>query len=515
MLPLKPPTHTTPLLSNDARASGAPAPFVLALTGNREDVSAALRTLDGELNKESAGVRVAALACPDWVDGADALPEGIDCHPDIESLARALPEPDAILCLTPRHDAPQRLHTLFAPSTAVYDAPGSRFLLALLTSSALARSCRADLAGTRSMLETIIDQLHEDVLLLDANGIIRDCNRNLWRRKECAKADILGRHFAEVLDEEENLCKSPGTPCPFGTTLKTGGKAEAMYTRVDERGRVQYIRVYTYPVFGQSGELIHVAEVRRDITSRTEMEERLKQSEKLAAIGELSTFLAHEIRNPLFSIGGFANALMRERGLTPETREKVSIILQESKRLDDILKNILKFAKPMAGEVGEVDLNRVVDETLPVASMGCSSQHIEVRLEKASALPKAHGQADLVKQCLINLVKNSVEAMPEGGRLAVRTAQSTRHVVVEVEDTGLGIAEEHRELVFSPFFSTKNKGTGLGLAMIKKIIEDMGGEVSLSSRTGSGTSVELKLRPLMAVSEGIGTNVTQLNGDAP
>jgi signal transduction histidine kinase len=126
---------------------------------------------------------------------------------------------------------------------------------------------------------------------------------------------------------------------------------------------------------------------------------------------------------------------------------------------------------------------------------------ITTGVDLTEPLPLARGDADMTKQCLINLVKNAQEAMPRGGSLTVRTGMKQRGIFIQVEDTGTGIPEEIRENVFSPFFSTKDKGAGLGLAMTKKLIEEMGGAVELQTAEGKGTSVTLFLQPLLTVDD--------------
>ena len=255
-----------------------------------------------------------------------------------------------------------------------------------------------------------------------------------------------------------------------------------------------------YPIFDSQGRLTHVAEMRRDVTNRTRMEQRLQQSERLASIGELSTYLAHEIRNPLFAISGFANSLMRNESMDDNAREKAGIILQESKRLDGILTSILNFARPTegaGGADGEVDVNELVRETMNVMTLDCEKLCIVPRVELGEGLPLGKGDPELLKQALINLVKNAKEAMPSGGTLAIRTGLKRGRVTLAVEDTGIGIAANNLPKVFNPFFSTKDKGAGLGLAMIKKIFDDLGGDVHIESVEGRGTTVTLAMPPAL------------------
>lgn len=478
------------------------APLSLVLIGDGPLTTAFLNLYSRYGQVNSLPLRLAAVVAKEnaTVNGVRTL--GALAVDNVPTLARVLPEPDVVL-LTEEFGVnggavdPSLVRDSFGGGTAVLNQEAGRFLLRMMT--ARTASCHWGPLHSPSLFRSLMDQLREDVLLLDTKGFLVDCNMNLVSRKGRPKEDLIGHHYEDILDEDENLCKMPDTQCPFTTAVTTGTKAEAMYSRVDPEGRVQYIRVYAYPLFGTDGKVAFVAEMRRDITRRTHMEQRLQQSEKLAAIGELSTYLAHEIRNPLFVISGFANSLYRSADLPESAKEKISAILEESRRLDEILKAIFNFSRPPEGGTGEVDLADVVRDTMQVLRFVCEREDIHVELDLADNLPKAKGDPETVKQCLVNLVKNSVEAMESGGTLTIRAGQDLSHLTLSVQDNGPGIPEEDRAKVFSPFFSTKDKGAGLGLAMIKKMIEDMGGEVVLHSITGQGTTVTLRLPPALAV----------------
>jgi len=233
-----------------------------------------------------------------------------------------------------------------------------------------------------------------------------------------------------------------------------------------------------------------------------QLENELHSNEKLVSMGRVIASIAHEIRNPLFAIGGFANSLLRLPTLDETARGKVQVILEESRRLDNILRSILNFARPTTSKAGKADLNGVVRQTLELMAFGFDTRRITSELALAADLPRVRGDAELIKQCLINLVKNAQEAMPGGGVLTVRTGMTHSHVFVTVEDSGEGIPAEMHERIFSPFFSTKEKGAGIGLAMTRKIVEDMGGKVDLVSHVGKGTRITLFLPPVLAVPEG-------------
>jgi PAS domain S-box-containing protein len=424
----------------------------------------------------------------------------VPAHQSLGEMLQATPSLNMLFVLSKDEDYFHTLRDTLPQDISLVSRKSALFIWDLLSSEKLRIVCERDLSYARSLYATIFDEVEEDIILLDSKGRILDANRNVWQRKGVSKEDLIGLACWE-LEGRDFCCEQKDGRCPYKETLKTGKKSESLHTFVDRDGRMRYFRVYTYPIFDGSDSPTGVMEIRRDITSRTYMEMRLQQSEKMAAIGELSTYIAHEIRNPLFAIGGFANSLMRSGHLGEDDQEKVRIIMEESKRLDNILKSTLNFAKPTEAKEGHVDLTRVAAETLELLSLGWDKKNIELHLELDPGLPKILGDPDLIKQCLINIVKNAQEAMPDGGDLYVRTGWTARHVQLSVEDTGRGIPEEFRTKVFNPFFSTKNKGSGLGLAMTKKIIEEMGGGVELSSQVDKGTRITLSFLPVLAVDE--------------
>jgi len=368
------------------------------------------------------------------------------------------------------------------------------------SSDAVGKVCALTLAQERNLLSSVIDQIPDDIVILDAVSCVVDVNRAVMDRLGGTREDFQGRPCWEALAGFKGICEPEGDVSRWDA-VRQGGKHEEVFTSVDAKGRMQYFRVYIYPVMDTHGELAHVVVLRRDITQGTYMERRLQQSEKLAAVGELSTYVAHEIRNPLFAIAGFANSLLRSGSLDEKARSKVSVILEESNRLDKILKSLLNFSRPTQGLEGRVDVCRVAEETMDLMKLACQKQTIDVTVDAAKGMPMAHGDPELIKQCVINMVKNSMEAMPDGGLIGLRCFMRSDQVVVELTDNGAGIPPENLDQVFNPFFSTKDKGAGLGLAMIKKILDEAGGAVELESEVGKGTTVRLVLSPLMAADE--------------
>ena len=343
---------------------------------------------------------------------------------------------------------------------------------------------------SQQLFALLVDQVKGDMLILDENCTILDVNQQAAHSVEMHASRMIGLNCTE-LNTISGFCVCEEEHCPYLLAKKTGRQAVLTKSHVTKEGRVRYMENSCYPIPDSTGGSVHYLYIRRDVTDQHHMEQRLQQAEKMAAIGELSTYVAHEIRNPLFAIGGFANALLRNTSLNDLAREKARIIYDESRRLDIILTNILNFARPTEQALGEFDVGAVASQTVDLMTMGSEERCIEVITVIEPGLPKALGNAENLKQCLVNIIKNALEAMPTGGRLRLSAGRDDNFVRIDVTDSGEGIKPEVQDQIFSPFFSTKNSGSGLGLAMTRKVIEDMGGKVSFVSTPSLGTTVTL------------------------
>jgi len=468
-------------------------PALLALWEMFKDQS------NDEILKE---IGVVAMALP----GESVLPEATDAGRTIPTYAgyKAMleehPEINMVIEATGRRGLVYELRKYLPPSITLVERGAAQFFINLLASNQMWVACKVDLLHTQSMLKTIVDQMEQEILFLDREGMVVGMNQTVLNRSGLPKRALLGKHFCDVfIRSGEGECEEWDDP--FEKTMRTHNPAESTTSSVGPDGRVQYYRVYTSPVADEDGAINHVVAIRRDITQRRAMENRLQQAERLASIGELSTYMAHEIRNPLFSISGFANSLMRDKEVGIKAREKLSIILDESRRLDEVLRSLLNFTRPTEAQVAEVDLNDVVRATMDVMQLPCSNQNVVTHVSLDDGMAKVQANPDLIKQCLINLIKNALEAMDSGGKMFVTTSMNQDMAVLAVEDTGVGIPLDIRDKIFSPFFSTKDKGAGLGLAQIHKIVGELGGRVDLVSMQGVGTKVTLYLPPILAVED--------------
>jgi signal transduction histidine kinase len=251
--------------------------------------------------------------------------------------------------------------------------------------------------------------------------------------------------------------------------------------------------------------ILEIAERLTIVIENSKLYDKMRERDRLAALGEMAAGLAHEIRNPLGAIKGAAQFLdpARQPG---EEGEFLDVIVEEVNRLNGVVSAFLDYSRPLKQSFGPTDLNEVVTRTTKLIQNEIP-RHIELKLELAEAVQKASADAEQLKQVLINLVQNALQAMGDRpGRITIRTLRPDRFgdfrgldaVEIHVSDTGPGIAPEQQQRIFIPFFTTKEKGTGLGLAICQRIIKNHGGTIAVHSRVGEGTDFIIRLPALPA-----------------
>ena len=222
--------------------------------------------------------------------------------------------------------------------------------------------------------------------------------------------------------------------------------------------------------------------------------DKLIQAERLATAGKMSASFAHEIRNPLSSMRMLAQMLMRKTDISTERHQQsLCYILEEIERIDGIVKGLMDFARPTKLNLERQPLAPALQAVLSLMAANLAHHQIELRQQVAPALPEIPFDSDKLKQAFMNVVLNAIEAMPQGGTLTVSAIQTADKLCIEVADTGVGIAAEDLPQLFEPFFTRKTKGTGLGLANFKRVLEEHGGSVSVESTLGEGTTVSMWL----------------------
>jgi PAS domain S-box-containing protein len=232
----------------------------------------------------------------------------------------------------------------------------------------------------------------------------------------------------------------------------------------------------------------------RDMTETLEMENRLLQSERLAAVGNTVTHIAHEIKNPLLIIGGFARQLLKATELDDKARRKLTIITEEVARLEGMVAEMRDFVRPTAARKTPGQLAGLVSQVLEFFQENFQENHIQARRREEGPLPPVNFDSQQIRQVLINLFKNAVEAMPRGGELTVTTRVKGPHAEVSITDSGEGMSPGVLANVFQPYYTTKGKGTGLGLAICRYIVKEQhGGNLLVESAPGQGSTFTMQL----------------------
>ncbi|MEJ2730445.1 MAG: PAS domain S-box protein [Deltaproteobacteria bacterium] len=250
-------------------------------------------------------------------------------------------------------------------------------------------------------------------------------------------------------------------------------------------------------IYDSSGKEIATVGSFVDLKERLDMEralrrtqEQLLQSEKLAAMGRLTSQIAHELNNPLYGIMNTLELLKTEIAPESKRRKVLEMALSETVRLSDLLRKMLSFSKPDQEERQAIDLNMVLDEILLLHEKQLQENDIKIKTTFAKTLPPISASKNQLRQVFLNLVANARDAMPHGGTLSVTTAADSENVIIEFADNGIGIGEEHLKKIFDSFFTTKDsvKGVGLGLSVCYGFIRDHGGDIQVKSKLDSGTT---------------------------
>lgn len=223
------------------------------------------------------------------------------------------------------------------------------------------------------------------------------------------------------------------------------------------------------------------------------LEEQLAQSDRLAALGRLVAGVAHEIRNPLGIMKTTLQVMREEFGHQEELHEYLQVLQEQVERQNQTIQEFLAYAKPAPPLIQPLQINSVLMSVLSLAGPYIQRQQVRVDTALSQDLPLVAGDGEKLKQVFLNLILNAVEAMPDGGLLRVRTCRRQDRVLVELADTGPGIAGEELGRIFEPFYTTKADGMGLGLALAYRMVEQQKGEIEVSSTPGQGTVFTVKL----------------------
>src|SRR5579885_1837512 len=343
-----------------------------------------------------------------------------------------------------------------------------------------------EIARLKDFSENIVESLNVGVLAVDLDGTVEAWNNHMEQIFGVPRQDAVGRQLRSLL---------PGELAEEISARADREQITGIYKqRVQHQGKLLTLNVSITPLVSKSGERIGRLLLFDDVTQRERLEEQMTQTEKLTSLGLLAAGVAHEVNTPLAVISNYIQMLAKQMPEGDPRQGIIDKIVKQTFRACEIVNNLLNFSRTGIAEAADVDVNRVLEETLSLMVHPLRTSQIQVVKQLAEGLPSVRGSANKLQQVFLNLLLNARDAMPGGGMLEIRTSAHNGSVEIEVTDTGAGIPREHIHRIFDPFFTTKanGRGTGLGLSVSYGIIKEHAGKIDVRSTPGKGTSFHVE-----------------------
>ncbi|MDA8134931.1 MAG: ATP-binding protein [Desulfobacteraceae bacterium] len=354
---------------------------------------------------------------------------------------------------------------------------GCAGMIALLAFQAY-RAARASLTQVKAFSDQVIQNMPSGLVTMDRENRITSMNQ--------AARDILGPDLTRPFPEMTDLIRE------MESSQKQVNKDMNLEIAP---GRRVFLDVTASPVRAFENEITGYVFLFRDLTQISELKKQVETNRRLAAIGKLAAGVAHEIRNPLSSIKGFATYFGKRFEKNEDDRETALIMVKEVERINRSITQLLEFAKPLAVEKKDVDLREMIDHSLKLIHHDLEQKGIKTEVAVDTARTLIHTDGDRMNQILLNLYINAVAALEKGGTLAVSVKDTDRKdgVEIRVRDNGTGIDEAFLDQIFDPYVTGRPTGTGLGLSIVHRIIENLGGNIRVESKKGRGTCFIINL----------------------
>ncbi|OGR11357.1 MAG: hypothetical protein A2097_03520 [Desulfobacula sp. GWF2_41_7] len=340
------------------------------------------------------------------------------------------------------------------------------------------RAARASLTQVQAFSDHVIQNMPSGLVTMDMENRITSVNR--------AARDILGPALVRPFPEMTDLVKE------METSQKQVNKDISLEI---DTGRRVLLDITASPVMAYEGRITGYVFLFRDLTLISELKKQVETNRRLAAIGKLAAGVAHEIRNPLSSIKGFATYFGKRYEKNEDDRETALIMVKEVERINRSITQLLEFAKPLTVEKKEVDIRQMIDHSLKLVHHDLEQKEIRAEVDIATKKILIYSDGDRMNQVLLNLYINAVAALEKGGTLAVgvKDMVQTDWIEIRVKDNGAGIDEESLDQIFDPYFTSRPTGTGLGLSIVHRIIENLGGSIRVESQKGKGACFIINL----------------------
>lgn len=343
-----------------------------------------------------------------------------------------------------------------------------------------------DLREVRTLNELIIESAADGVISIDNYGKITMCNPAAQEISGYSNEELIGKHYKSVFDKE-------GFQSPVLDTLTHGVGHVGVELDYPAKEKILQIKASSSQLRNAEGEIIGALVIFTDLTAQKQMQKQIERAERLATLGELMAGVAHEVRNPLTAISGFVQYL-KEGERDRQRVEYINIILKEVRSINNVIQQLLDFARPHSRLYQCIAINPLIRETLLLVHTHGLDNRVDFTITLDETLPDIEADAELLKQVILNLMINAVQAIPARGEINVSTRRyGDDKLQIKIRDSGIGIAPDVMEKIFTPFFTTKPTGTGLGLSIAQRIITAHNGDITIESQPQHGTTVTLIL----------------------
>ncbi|EHX5978117.1 two-component system sensor histidine kinase AtoS [Escherichia coli] len=342
------------------------------------------------------------------------------------------------------------------------------------------------LRETRTLNDLIIENAADGVIAIDRQGDVTTMNPAAEVITGYQRHELVGQPYSMLFDNTQFYS-------PVLDTLEHGTEHVALEISFPGRDRTIELSVTTSRIHNTHGEMIGALVIFSDLTARKETQRRMAQAERLATLGELMAGVAHEVRNPLTAIRGYVQ-ILRQQTSDPIHQEYLSVVLKEIDSINKVIQQLLEFSRPRHSQWQQVSLNALVEETLVLVQTAGVQARVDFISELDNELSPINADRELLKQVLLNILINAVQAISARGKIRIQTWQySDSQQAISIEDNGCGIDLSLQKKIFDPFFTTKASGTGLGLALSQRIINAHQGDIRVASLPGYGATFTLIL----------------------
>ncbi|WP_240647602.1 PAS domain S-box protein [Paenibacillus nanensis] len=344
-----------------------------------------------------------------------------------------------------------------------------------------------ELRSTKQYLESFVNHTSDAIHLVDLDGRIQQVNSAFEAIYGWSADEIIGSRIDHVPKEHLSAHERH-----IATVIAGGSVTDYETVHYTKNGQLIDVSLTISPIRDEQENIIAIATITRNITSRKQTEEMIRRSEKLSVVGQLAAGVAHEIRNPLTTIRGFIQLQKQTGHLSPQ---HLDLVMLELDQINRIASEFLVFAKPEAPQTSLLDVGDLLRDMMMLMEMEARQSHVELTLHTLSDIPAVPGVRNQLKQVFVNVMKNGIEAMPEGGAVTIELDNdpSGGEVLIRFIDQGVGISQEDLARIGEPFFSRKQVGNGLGIMICQQIIGNHNGSMTISSELGNGTCVEVRL----------------------